>query len=516
MKGITDLLAEENVTVPKQFGNKLRQYVKNNGTFISEKKNLSAEQRLFKIFYNSAVPVREKRQKLGHYLKENGLILRRNINNPYLLDKNTNGYNSVNIDDIVEKLDNEIFNNLDLVHSKDVEDAIGFIGVRKKPIYNIVKFNNCLYDMVNFKVISANDEPVFTLIEVAHNFNPQAKGEKIQYFLETSLKKPNDESDIDVLKKGFLEMIGYILTSGNPLNAFFILSGIGGAGKGLARNLITAIFGTNKVGGLPLQELTPDNRFATAHLENKQVNIVSDSPTKPIEDTGMLKAITGYDDIPVEPKGKDKYMIPKEEVPDMILVCNNFPKFKKEIEEAVIQRIVLFEFLNQFRGTDKMNPKLLEEILNNPDEMEWLLYNGIKAYEEMITEGKDFTARVDIEKTRELLNKHTNPISFILPRLVKNSVEDTSSEDPIVATELNQLIQYVAKKEGLSISNIDAKGRIKAKDLISEIRNLFEFDNEWTSKLASVKGYDNSVTIYPDIYKTEDYDSLLEEMNNNK
>ena len=130
-------------------------------------------------------------------------------------------------------------------------------------------------------------------------------------------------------------MIGYILTSGNPLNAFFILSGIGGAGKGLARNLITAIFGTNKVGGLPLQELTPDNRFATAHLENKQVNIVSDSPTKPIEDTGMLKSITGYDDVPAEPKGKDKYMIPKEfvvrdELPKTLVGKVNYKELEKE------------------------------------------------------------------------------------------------------------------------------------------------------------------------------------------
>lgn len=107
-------------------------------------------------------------------------------------------------------------------------------------------------------------------------------------------------------------MIGYILTSGNKLNAFFIISGINGAGKGLASNLITNIFGSEKVGRLTLQDLTPDNKFATAHLENKQINIVSDSPRKPIEDTGILKTITRYDDIPVEPKGKDKYIILKK------------------------------------------------------------------------------------------------------------------------------------------------------------------------------------------------------------
>ena len=513
-KAIIDFLDDEEITVPKLFFQKLKQYFKNNDSFITATKKLSAEQELFKIFSSDNVQVRTARRKLGHYLKENGMILRRGINTPYLLDKNTNGYNSVDIDDIVIKLDNDIFNNKDLVHSKDVEEAIGFIAERKRPKYNIVKFNNCLYDMTNFKVISANDEPVFTLIEVPHNYNPQAKGSKVEYFLKTSLPKPNKESEeinIDELVQGFLEMVGYILTSGNPLNAFFIFSGIPGAGKGVASNLITSIFGMDKVGKLQLQELTPDNRFATAHLENKQVNIVSDSPEKPIEDTGMLKSITGYDDIPVEPKGKDKYLIPKEEVPDMILFCNNIPKFKDGIEEAIVQRAIIFEFRNRFRNTERVKPNLLKEILSDPQEMEWLIYNGIEAYKKMINEGRDFKARVDDEETRELLGRHTDPISHILPKLVKYSDEDLSSEEPVVAKELNKLILRVANCEGYSISHIDTNGLINDKYLASEIREVFELDSSWTTKLANVEGYENSVTIYPKLYKTPDYGELWEE-----
>ena len=515
-KNIKDFLSEEEITVSKLFSQNLSMYLQNNDSFISKRKQLNAKQELFGLFSSYKVNVRTGRRKLGHYLKENGMILRKGINNPYLLDKNTNGYNSVDIDDILIKLNHDVFNNQDLIHSEDVEKALGFISERKKPMYNVVKFNNCLYDMTNFKVISATDEPVFTLIEVAHNYNPQAKGEKIENFLKTSLDKPNEEVDIEELVQGFLEMIGYILTSGNPLNAFFILAGIGGAGKGVASTLITYIFGSEKVGRLQLQELTPDNRFATAHLENKQVNIVSDSPKKPIEDSGMLKSITGYDDIPVEPKGKDKYTIPKEEVPDMIVVCNNFPKFKDGIEEAIVQRVVIFEFLNQFRGTDKMNPNLLNEILSDPEEMEWLIYNGIEAYKKMITADKDFSARVDGEKARELLGKHTDPISYILPQLVKYSDKDISSEEPIIAKELNELLMYVATKEGLSIDHIDTKGKINARYLASEIRATFELDDEWTTTTKHISELDKSETIYPKFYKTTEYNDLLEKMNEEK
>lgn len=513
-KIIKEFMDDEDVELPKNFTHRLKQYFKNNDSTISEKKELTDEQELIQLFSNPNINVRTARRKLGHYLKENGMILRQGINTPYLLDKNVNGYNLVTTDDIIIELDTTIFNNNDLVHTKDVEDAIGFIAERKKPTYNIVKFNNCLYDMENFRVITSNEEPIFTLTEVAHNYNPNAKGEKIKNFLKTSLKKPSSDTDVEELIDGFLEMIGYLLTSGNKLNAFFIISGIGGAGKGVTRSVITDIFGIEKVGGLTLQELTPSNRFATAHLENKQVNIVSDSPKNPIEDTGLLKAITGYDDIPVEPKGKDKYMIPKEEVPDMVLACNNIPKFKNGIEEAIVQRVIIFEYLNKFRGTDAMNANLLKEIKDDPQEMEWLIYNGIEAYKKMITENRDFKARVDEETSRKLLNKHSDPISFILPILIKYSDDYTSDEDPIVATELNQLIRYVAKNEGLEIDNIDSKGKIKAKHLVSEIRDTFDLHNEWTTKLASVEGYDNSVTIYPNFCKTSEYDIWLEEMKN--
>lgn len=514
-KIVKEFMADEGIELPKLFVPQLKQYFKNNDSSISEIKKLTEEQELVKLFSSDNINVRTARRKLGHYLKEHGMILRQGINTPYLRDKNINGYNSVTTDDIVMELDNTLFNNKDLVHSKDVEDAIGFIAERKKPKYNIVKFKNCLYDMENFRVIKTNEEPIFTLIEVEHNYNPQAKGKKVQKFLETSLGREEFTSEeTQYWVDAFLEMIGYLLTSGNRLNAFFILAGIGGAGKGVASDLITNIFGTEKVGGLQLQELTPDNRFATAHLENKQVNIVSDSSSKPITDTGMLKAITGYDDIPVEPKGKDKYMIPRDEVPDMVLVCNNIPKFKDGIEEAIVQRIVMFEFLNKFRGTEKMNPNLLNEILADPEEIEWLIYNGIQSYKKMINNHKDFKARINGEKARQLLGKHTDPISHVLPKLVKYS-NNENDEEPILANELNQLIIFVAESDGMAINNLDTRGLISPRFLASEIRDIFELDNNWTPVSRYIKDLKESRTVYPKLYKTSDYNNWLEKMNLN-
>ena len=481
--------------------------------YATNPKQLSNEVELKNLFANRN---RESyaRKQLGNYLYENGVILRKSINQPYKYNGETNGFDSVEIDDIIIWLNNCGDFEPNSISSDDIENALKYIGDRKKPTYNIVKFKNCLYDMENFKIIEETEEPVLTLTEVLYNYNPNAKGEKIRHFLETSLKQRDDTPDqLEERIVAFFEFVGYILTSGNRLNCWFIFAGIGGAGKGVATNIITAIFGSNKVGHLQIQELTTENRFATSNLVNKQINIVTDSPKKPIEETGLLKAITGFDDIPIEFKGKDKSNLPKEEVPQMLTVCNNAPKFADGFDMQIIQRIIIFEFLNQFRGTENQNKDLLKEILADPQELEYLLFNGIAAYKDMIQNNREFKARVSEEKTIELLGKHTNPIGYLLPKLVNvNFYASKDGEEPVIANELNQLLLYVAKQNGLSITAIDEKRhRIKPKTLLNEIRKCFDFEKEYTTNTTKDADY-KTVKYYPNLCKTNEYEVYLLDM----
>lgn len=518
LKLLNDFLSECDCELPDNFDAKLNLYLRNLDDNYTKPKFQGKVKKMAYLFYKRE-EISFARKELGNYLNQQGMILRKSINAPYLLDKNTNGYNYVTTDDIIILLNKNPAFYLNSISNKDVEEAITYINDRRKPQYNIVKFNNCLYDMENFKIIKRDEDPIFTLIEVKHDYNPLAKGDKIKEFLRSSLHQEGDsEKEEQNRITAFLEMIGYLLTSGNRLNAFFIVTGIGGSGKGVAGSLITNIFGSENVGGLQLQELTPDNRFATAHLESKQVNIVHDSPNKPIRDTGLLKQITGYDDIPCEPKGKDKYMIPKEEVPDMILFCNNIPDFADGFETAIIQRTVLFEFKNMFRGTDKQNKNLEKEILEDPEEMQWLIYNGIEAYKKMVETDKDFIARANEKTTLELLGKHSDPISHILEKLVVfdsnycyNEEDKKEIEDPIVAKELKELILFVAGKEGMAIDHIDKNGMIESKYLVNKIRKFLDND-EWSSKYLYVAYLGKSETIYPCLRKTDKYYEYLELM----
>ena len=82
----------------------------------------------------------------------------------------------------------------------------------------------------------------------------------------------------------------------------------------------------------------------------------------------FFNKIMGYDDIACNPKFKDPYMLPKDEVPKTMLICNNIPKFR-DYKQAMIERIVVIEFMIKFRGTDKQDPDLEKKILDNPEEM---------------------------------------------------------------------------------------------------------------------------------------------------
>lgn len=519
---IDNFLSFHNAELPNFFTEIIRTSLNHLENHITNPKELSRE-----VTLKGLLKTREKegraRQLLGNYLHENGTILRRGINKPYLIN-DSNGYDSVDTDDLLEFLYSTGDFEINTIHTDDITKALGFISERIKPSYDIVKFPNCLYDIKNFKILENPDKPILTLTEVQYNYNPEAKGKLVVEFLETSLYQQGDTpEELQNRVTAFYEFIGYLLTSGNKKNAWFIITGIGGAGKGVATRLIINIFGTDKVGDLKLQELTPDNKFATAHLESKIINIVRDSPKTPIEDTGLLKSITGYDDIGIEPKGKDKYILPKEEVPDMVTVCNNIPRFKEGFDESILQRAIIFEFLNKFRGTDNQNENLEEEILSNPEEMEYLIYQSIQAYKDMVENNREFKARIDESKTMELLGKHTDPISYILPKLVKyNPKAEEDGEDKIFTNELNELIVFLSKKFGLNITGLKDDGTIKPITLLNKVRYNFNLDSKnYSTERVNYQNPENnykweSRVIYPYLCKTAEYDDYLIEMEESK
>ena len=456
---------------------------------------------------------RKTQQMLADYLSSKyGIILRKHTGDIYKLDNK--GYTYLTHDDLVLLLKDDLGANI--VHDDDIKKALGYISARLEPEHNIVKFKNCLFDMNKLEVINP-EKPIFTLIESQYNYNPEAKSTILKEFLYSSLARDTPE-ETERAVQGVKQVIGYFFTSGNKYNLFPVCTGVSGGGKSVFTNILTNIFGKDKIADLSLQEME-NNTHSTSSLANKHLNFIRDSDNTTIENNSFIKQLTGNEEIQVNPKHKDPYILPKEEVPKTMMICNSIPLFKV-YEQALIERLVIIEFLVKFRGTPKQDPELEAKILSNPEEKQ------------------QFILKITDSETRELIDKHTNPLSHLVRQLIlKHDVIAYETEKainktgfkPIIANDLAKAIVHLSNVLGLDIP-LDRNDQISKRKLLSTIKTEFDLwegelirdrDNpdrfinrNYTTQPEKVKN--KSVRVYPNLIANPLYFQILQELENNK
>ena len=467
------------------------------------------------------------RRDLSDYLTfKYGVILRKHIGTMYKRDGS--GYVQTSHDDLILQLKNDFRTNF--IHDSDLKTAIGFISDRLEPVPNIVKFKNTLYDMEQMQPIDEPKKPIFTLLEIPYNYNPNAESTLMKEFLKTSLERPGNEDKTKLAVKGILEFTGYLFTSGNKHEILPIVTGLTGAGKSVFFNIITAIFGKDKISGVSLQRLEKDNH-SSSQFVNAHLNIIRDSDTSMITNNSLIKNWTGNESFSINPKYKQPFDLPGEEVPKPILVCNTMPEFKV-YEDAVVRRFVIIEFLVSFTKTGKANPNLEKEILSNDEEIEWFIYQSLKAYKEMEAAERDFIFKIGEAETKELIEKHTHPLNHIVSELIlKHDAEAYDKEKmdypddftPVYTDDLVDAILYVSDRDGIDVP-VDKHGRINKTKLVKVIRDEFDLHdgeivknkqtNQYTEyreyKARNVRWKDRNSKAYPNLIPTKEYKIVMD------
>lgn len=441
--------------------------------------------------------IAKTRRDLGEYLnKRHGIILRYEINTIYILDKNNIGYNQIKPDGLIKLLSKDLGENL--VSDKDLLEALSFISERKKLEYNKVKFNNCIYDMKLNEVITPKN-PVFTDIESKYNYNPNAESYILKNFLETSLEKETPERTKEYIK-GVLQVVGYLFSSGNTQNILTFIVGVGGGGKSVFTNVLTEIFSIDKVADLSLQEL--DNPHGTSSLIGKHLNIVRDADDRLVEAEDVLKQLSGNDPIQTNPKFKEAYTIAREEVAKTLIIANAIPKFRKT-SQSLLSRFLIIEFNKKFRGTNKEDKNLIGKILEDPEEIEWLIYHGLKEYKEMVEANQDFILRMNEKETKVLVEKYSKPVNYLVSKLVLKYDPEAFEygESQVFSTPLNKMCVKLAEKEGIEVKT-NKKDLIDPRVLTKAIKEEFELYDVQVNKgeYKPVKA-DNQKRYYPDLIK---------------
>lgn len=401
-----------------------------------------------------------------------GLILRKYTGTIYKLKGN--GYEPTSHDDLIIELTNLFGSNF--IHDNDIKKAIGYVSRRLEPTPNIIKFENTFYNMETLEPFEPN-KPIFTVLNIPYNYNPNAKSELMENFLNSSFKRETAE-ETEQTVKGIKQLCGYFFTSGNSFEIIPIFTGSTGAGKSTLLNILTGIFGKDKISGISLQSLENDIH-ASSGFVGKHLNIIRDSDNSVIKNNSVIKAWTGNESYPVNPKFKDLFDLPAEEVPKPILACNNMPVFEV-YEDAIIRRFVIVEFLVSITKKGKPIKDLDKKILENTDEVEWFIYESLKEYKAMLDNNESFIFKISDEETKELIEKHTHPLNHIIQMLIckhdpKAYDEEKYNDDfrPVFTDDLVEAILYIGDRDGIDVP-VNKHGKIDKRILVNVIRDEFD------------------------------------------
>ncbi len=200
-----------------------------------------------------------------------------------------------------------------------------------------------------------------------------------------------------------LDFMAYCLWRDFPFHKYLLFNGSGRNGKGVMIALFKKLLGIENISAESLVRLLTNN-FAAAKLYGTLANIDSDLSNEALKNTGLLKKLTGDDDIPAEEKYKRPFHF--KNYAKLIFSANQIPKTPDETD-AFFARLIITNFPNQFLG-DKADPWLLQKLTTN-EEMDGLLSMVVARLSRVLKSGIYVTNDI-VEENRRKYILSSDPI----------------------------------------------------------------------------------------------------------
>lgn len=268
-----------------------------------------------------------------------------------------------------------------------------------------IVLKNGVYDL-DTDTLGAFDPEIYALQALPIIYDPEAKAEKINKFLEEICP-----DRVTILK----EMAAYCLLRSMPLHRFFILEGTGRNGKGSYINLLSLFLGEENVSNVSLQHLD-QNRFKPAELHGKLANLSNDIPSSVLKNTGIIKQLAAGDGITVEKKGRDPFQM--KSYAKLIFSANEVPATRDDTD-AFYRRAVTIKFMQKFDDGVNAIPNIWEKLATE-EELSGFFNEAITHLKSLLKRGR-FNKERTIEERKMEYIKLSNPIHyFALTHIVKD------------------------------------------------------------------------------------------------
>jgi len=267
-----------------------------------------------------------------------------------------------------------------------------------------------------------------------------------------------EPADIDIL----YEMPAWCLIRDSEIQRLVLLLGNGQDGKSKYIGLLKSFLGARNCSSYTLQQLT-NNQFAASGLDGKLANLVADLPSKALYDIGILKTMTGGDNLQVEKKfGHSFEMFNRAK---LICVANQPPEIPEDTR-AFWRRLIIVEFPFMFEG-DKRDPYILDKI-TTPQELSGLLNKAISLIPKLKAKS-DLTYNKTIDDTREKYNLRSDPARSFIEECIQADEWPTIIKKEVV---YQHFVNY-CKKNGLAPVGKKKLGRIIKSEKYSEDRDCW-------------------------------------------
>lgn len=322
---------------------------------------------------------------------------------------------------------------------------------------NLIAFRNGVLNIDSMDLMPFSPDYVITN-RIDFNYNPDAKSDLLDHTLDRLACN-------DVAIRALLEeMAGYCFYRRNELRKAFILIGDKANGKSTYIAMLQTMLGDVNTASLDLKELS--ERFKTAELFRKLVNLGDDIDDDFIGNTAIFKKLVSGDRLSAERKGQDPFEFCNYS--KFIFSANVLPRVKDKTG-AVLDRLVVIPFNAHFSKSDSDYRPYIKYELCQEDAIEYLILLGIKGLKRVL-ENRAFTSSDKVEANLTEYNELNNPILLFFKEikpeeLCRETVEYWHNQyhQFCLANGITTLSRIEFSRQAVRyISNIEIKRRVIA------------------------------------------------------
>jgi putative DNA primase/helicase len=244
--------------------------------------------------------------------------------------------------------------------------------------------------------------------------NHQFSCTKIMKFLYEIV---SDKRDVGTI----LDFMAYCLWRGIKFHKLLVLEGSGRNGKGTLCNLIRRLLGQENVASEGLDQLL-NGRFSPSQLHGKLVNIDADVSKEISRKLGVLKKLTGGDQISAEEKYKAPFTFIN--FAKLILVTNELPEIKEDTI-AIFSRLLIINFDKNF--IKNANPNLINE-LTTEEELAGLLHLLLKRLPRVLKSGITYTKPIETLKQYQI---RINSVKYFAENFLEKVPESNVKKETV-------------------------------------------------------------------------------------